>query len=69
MSIISIISLVVFFVGVGCLAMCGVTFWFRAVLNKQAWGGLTLPFLWIGLIAAVLGLTVFIIFYNSTALS
>ncbi|MDR2357797.1 MAG: hypothetical protein LBD92_06945 [Oscillospiraceae bacterium] len=43
------ISIIAFFIGAAFLALAGLTFRFRAVANKAAWKGMTLPLLAAGL--------------------
>ncbi|MDR2063440.1 MAG: hypothetical protein LBQ02_01440 [Candidatus Nomurabacteria bacterium] len=59
-----IVSLVVFMIGAGFLSLAGITFRLRALLNKPAWGGATLPFLWLGLIFVIPGTLMVILTYN-----
>jgi NADH:ubiquinone oxidoreductase subunit 2 (subunit N) len=49
------VSLALFVVGFALLALGSWSFWFRAVTNKQAWGGKTKPFLLWGTVLFVLG--------------
>lgn len=50
------ISLAIFFIGVFLLAWSGANFDWRAVRNKRAWNGWTLPLLSVGLPLAIIGL-------------
>jgi hypothetical protein len=60
----TVVSVVILFVGFGLLAMSGISFKMRALLNKQAWGGMTLPFLWIGLLVTAAGLVMLFLTYK-----
>jgi hypothetical protein len=51
-------------IGAGFLSLAGITFRLRALLNKPAWGGATLPFLWLGLIFVIPGTLMVILTYN-----
>jgi uncharacterized integral membrane protein len=57
-------SLIILGIGIVFLAMAGISFRLRAVFNKPAWNGATLPFLWIGLIFALIGGAMVAIFYS-----
>jgi hypothetical protein len=60
----TIVAVVILFIGFGSLALSGISFRMRALLNKRAWHGMTLPFLWIGLITAAIGLTILLLTYQ-----
>ena len=50
------ISIVVTLIGMVFLGLAGISFRLRALANKKAWNGLTLPFAIIGLPVLIVGL-------------
>ncbi|MDR2378387.1 MAG: hypothetical protein LBD70_03020 [Bifidobacteriaceae bacterium] len=59
------ISLAVFGVGALFLALAGIMFRIRAIANRKAWDGGTVPLTVIGLIVAAVGLA--LIYFNYPA--
>jgi hypothetical protein len=53
-------SLIVFFAGMFFAAVGSTSFRFRAIANKKAWGGITLPAGIIGVFLLILGVTLLI---------
>jgi hypothetical protein len=53
-------SLIVFFAGMLLAAAGTISFRFRAIANKKAWGGITLPAGLIGVFLLILGVTLLI---------
>jgi hypothetical protein len=60
-----VISLAVFGVGALFLALAGIMFRIRAIANRKAWDGGTVPLTVIGLIVAAVGLA--LIYFNYPA--
>ena len=58
------VSIAVFGAGAALLALSGISFKLRALMNKPAWGGKTLPLLTIGLPLAAAGGVMLAIFYK-----
>lgn len=57
------VGIVLMFTGVFFLALSGLVFRFRAISNKQAWGGITIPSAIIGGIIFVISLVIIYIYY------
>lgn len=49
------IGIYIFIAGIVFSGIGGMSFRFRAITNKPAWGGLTSPFMILGIIALVIG--------------
>ncbi|MDR2458314.1 MAG: hypothetical protein LBD41_07575 [Clostridiales Family XIII bacterium] len=60
MQILKNTSLVIFGIGVFFLAIGSISFRVRAVANKKAWGGITLPFILIGIVLIIIGIVTLI---------
>lgn len=57
-------SIIILFTGFALLAISAISFRIRALLNKKAWQGATLPFLWTGLLATAIGLIMLLLTYE-----
>lgn len=51
-------GLALFIAGLLGLGIGGASFKIRAVFNKKAWGGITKPFLLVGIFLAIVGLVI-----------
>jgi hypothetical protein len=60
-----VVTGVIFGIGISFLLLAGMTFRIRAMLNKPAWNGKTLPFLFIGLAAFAVGIVMFYFAYRT----
>ena len=56
MDIMFTVAIVVTFVGIAFLGLAGISFRIRAITNKKAWNGLTLPLAIIGLPILIAGM-------------
>jgi hypothetical protein len=56
-------GIIVFFTGAFSLSLSGMCYRWRAFLNKKAWDGLTLPFLYFGLPLVSIGLILIYFYY------
>lgn len=56
-------SIIVFFIGAGCLSLSKIVYRMRAVMNKPAWGGSTLPLLFLGVPLTAVGIGLIYLFY------
>lgn len=50
------IGLIIFFIGLGLSAIGTLSFKLRAIANKKAWGGITLPAMILGIITTLISL-------------
>jgi hypothetical protein len=57
------VALAVFFIGAVLLGLCGISFRLRAITNKPAWNGATLPLLLMGLLFLVPGIILLAVSY------
>jgi hypothetical protein len=58
------IAVVMFFVGVGFLGLSSIIFILRALSNKPAWEGLTVPLLLVGLLIFIASLVLLFFAYD-----
>ncbi|MDR2157208.1 MAG: hypothetical protein LBO81_05465 [Clostridiales Family XIII bacterium] len=63
MNMMLVYSLIIFGVGVLFMALAGISFRIRAILNKPAWGGATIPCALLGLPIFIVGSVMIYIFY------
>ncbi|MBP2098083.1 hypothetical protein [Enterococcus rivorum] len=57
-----IFSLIFFFIGLALLAISGISFRIRALANKTAWGGITIPFALVGI--PILLISLILLYFN-----
>lgn len=56
-------AVILFIIGAACLCLASLSFRFRAISGKNAWGGKTKQFIFIGLPITIISLGLIYLFY------